>query len=148
MGYRRVVVGTDGSDTATVAVRQAAELTASFGAELVIVTAFEADHALDAARQEAPEELRWRITSVGSAEEKADHARRVASQAGVGKVRLRAEQGDPAQVLIDVAEDVGADCIVVGSKGMASAARFVLGSVPNTVSHHAPCDVLIVHTAS
>jgi nucleotide-binding universal stress UspA family protein len=49
-------------------------------------------------------------------------------------------------MLIEAAEDTGGDLIVVGSKGMASAARFVLGSVPNKVSHHAPCDVIIVHT--
>ena len=55
--------------------------------------------------------------------------------------------GDPAEMLVETAEDTGADLIVVGSKGMASATRFVLGNVPNKVSHHAPCDVMIVHTA-
>jgi nucleotide-binding universal stress UspA family protein len=55
-------------------------------------------------------------------------------------------KGDPAEMLIEAAEDTGGDLIVVGSKGMASATRFVLGSVPNKVSHHAPCDVIIVHT--
>ena len=54
---------------------------------------------------------------------------------------------DPASLLIDAADDSGGDVIVVGSKGMTSAKRFVLGSVPNKVSHHAPCDVVIVHTA-
>jgi nucleotide-binding universal stress UspA family protein len=54
--------------------------------------------------------------------------------------------GDPASALIEAAEDTLADVIVVGSRGMTGASRFLLGSVPNKVSHHAPCDVLIVHT--
>jgi len=146
MAYRRMVVGTDGSESASMAVRHAAELAASFGAELVAVTAFAPSHALDAAREQAPEEIRWRITDIGAAEEHAEEARRIADEAGVKRTRLRASDGDAATVLINVAEDVGADCIVVGSRGMSSASRFVLGNVPNGVSHHAPCDVLIVHT--
>jgi nucleotide-binding universal stress UspA family protein len=66
---------------------------------------------------------------------------------GVDDVVLRVDSGDPASLLIDAADDSGGDVIVVGSKGMTSAKRFVLGSVPNKVSHHAPCDVVIVHTA-
>ena len=54
-----------------------------------------------------------------------------------------ARQGDPAKVLVELAESVGADLLVIGNKGME---RKVLGSVPNTVSHHAPCSVLIVKT--
>lgn len=145
-GYRRVVVGTDGSESAMGAVREAAELVGAFGAELVVVTAYVHDPAVSDARAEAPEEIRWRITDVGAAEEHADQARAAAHEAGAKKVRVRAESGDPADVLITVAEDTGADCIVVGSRGMGSPTRFLLGSVPNRVSHHAPCDVLIVHT--
>ena len=66
---------------------------------------------------------------------------------GVADVRTRSEPGDPADALIDAAEDTGGDVIVVGSRGMTGATRFFLGSVPNKVSHHAPCDVLIVSTA-
>jgi nucleotide-binding universal stress UspA family protein len=54
--------------------------------------------------------------------------------------------GDPANALIDVAEAVGADLIVVGNRGMEGKKRFVLGSVPNKVSHHCPCSLLIVDT--
>jgi len=145
--YRNVVVGTDGSETATAAVRAAAELAAASGARLTIVTAF-APRSTDPAKAEVdvPEEIRWRITDSGQADEKALEASRVAREAGVKDVRTRAEPGDPADALIDVAEDTGGDVIVVGSKGMTGAARFVLGSVPNKVSHHAPCDVLIVST--
>ena len=146
--YRRVVVGTDGSETATAAVRQAAELAGATGAELVIVTAYIAAGASADPKGEAPEEIVWRLTDVGTAEEHADGARQIAHDAGAKHVRIRAEKGDAADALIHVAEDTGAECIVVGSRGMSSTSRFILGSVPNKVSHHAPCDVLIVHTTS
>jgi nucleotide-binding universal stress UspA family protein len=55
-------------------------------------------------------------------------------------------EGDPADAILDVAEETNADLIVVGNKGMTGAKRFLLGSVPNKVSHHAPCGVLIVRT--
>ena len=55
-------------------------------------------------------------------------------------------EGDPADAILDVAEQVNADLIVVGNKGMTGAKRFLLGSVPNKVSHHAPCSVIIIRT--
>ena len=61
-------------------------------------------------------------------------------------VELYARQGDPADAILDVAEEQGADLIVVGNKGMTGAKRFLLGSVPNKISHHAPCSVLIIRT--
>jgi nucleotide-binding universal stress UspA family protein len=64
------------------------------------------------------------------------------------QVHSISERGEPADALITVAEERGGDLIVVGSKGMSSASRFLLGNVPNKVSHHAPCDVIIVHTTS
>jgi nucleotide-binding universal stress UspA family protein len=149
MPYRRIVVGTDGSETAAVAVRHAATLAAAFGGELVVVTAFrpqiQPDRPLEA---EVPDDLRWAITDSAVAEEHARHAAGIAREAGLEKVRVRSERGDPADALVTVADDTGADLIVVGSRGMTSASRFLLGSVPNKVSHHAPCDVLIVHTVS
>jgi nucleotide-binding universal stress UspA family protein len=69
----------------------------------------------------------------------------VAREAGV-EVDVYARQGDPAYALLDVAEEREADLIVVGNKGMGGAKRFLLGSVPNKVSHHAPCSVLIIRT--
>ena len=146
MAYRRIVVGTDGSDTATEAVRHAARLAAASGATLTVVTGFTPDPATERARAEAPEEVRWRINDSVSAQEKAGKARQVAQELGADEVECRTAAGDPAGILIDTAADLHADVIVVGSKGMASPARFILGSVPNKVSHHAPCDVLIVHT--
>lgn len=148
MPYRNVVVGTDGSETAELAVRHAAELAKAFGARLTVVTAFTPRPEDEARRlQEAPEDVRWAITDATSADEHARRARTVAREIGVDDVVLRVDTGEPAALLIDAADDSGGDVIVVGSKGMTSAKRFVLGSVPNKVSHHAPCDVVIVHTA-
>ena len=62
------------------------------------------------------------------------------------RVETFARVGDAADAILDVAEEQGSDLIVVGNKGMAGATRFLFGSVPNKVSHHAPCSVLIVRT--
>ena len=62
------------------------------------------------------------------------------------EVEVFARQGDPADAILDVAEERGSDLIVVGNKGMTGAKRFLLGSVPNKISHHAPCSVLIIRT--
>ena len=62
------------------------------------------------------------------------------------QVETFARQGDAADAILDVAEEQRADLIVVGNKGMTGAKRFLLGSVPNKISHHAPCSVLIVRT--
>ncbi len=147
MTYRRVVVGTDGSPTATLAVEEAAGMASAFGSELLIVTAFQS-HATDVPG-DVPEEIQWRITDSAVANDHALHAAHVAVTRGVAADRVHAiaEPGDPADVLVGVAEARGGDLIVVGSKGLSSAGRFLLGNVPNKVSHHAPCDVMIVHTA-
>ena len=149
MGYRNVVVGTDGSETAELAVREAAELARAFGARLTIVTAF-TPHPEEEARlqQQAPEDIRWMITDSASADERAKRGTTIAKDVGVKEVKTAVDSGDPAEMLITTAENSGGDVIVVGSKGMTSAKRFILGSVPNKVSHHAPCDVVIVHTTS
>ena len=146
MGYRNVVVGTDGSETASAAVRHAAQLAKAFDARLTVVTAYVQTPGAGADAADVPDELRWMVTDVVGAEERAGAGKSVATEVGLTDVRTRVGKGDPAEMLIEAAEDTGGDLIVVGSKGMASASRFVLGSVPNKVSHHAPCDVIIVHT--
>jgi len=146
MSYRSVIVGTDGSATAELAVRHAGGLAAAHGARLVVVTAYEphGDHL--AFSESAPEELRWMLTDREQAEELARHGRTIAAEAGATGVVVEASAGSPADVLLDAAADHSADCIVVGSKGLSGAARFVIGSVASSVAHHAPCDVLVVHT--
>ena len=145
--FHVIVVGTDDSDTAAEAVRQAAELAKVHGARLHIVTAYQPvlTATTEAARRELPEELQWMV----SPGERADALLRntVARLRDTGiEIEPHSRTGDPANAIIDVAEEQGADLIVVGNKGMSGVARFLLGSVPSKVAHHAPCDVLIVRT--
>jgi nucleotide-binding universal stress UspA family protein len=74
-----------------------------------------------------------------------DNAAAKALSSGI-EVNTHSREGDPADAILDVAEETGADLVVVGNKGMTGARRFLLGSVPNKVSHHAPCGVYIVRT--
>lgn len=144
--YRNVLVGTDGSTSATRAVDQAARLAAATGARLTIVTAFSRDGRTERAADDVPDDLRWMVTDAGTAEGAAVDAVQLARNLGAADVRTRTVAGEPAEALVAAAEDTGADVIVVGSRGMTGVARFVMGSVPNAVSHRAPCDVLIVQT--
>jgi len=146
MTYQSVVVGTDGSATAERAVRQASALAADHGARLVVVTAYEPQGDALVESSGAPRDLRWMLTDRVQAEELARHGKAIAVEAGVAKVSVQATSGSPADVLLEAAADFGADCIVVGSVGLTGAARFVMGSVASSVAHHAPCDVLVVHT--
>lgn len=147
MAYESIVVGTDGSATAELAVRHAGKLAADNGARLVIVTAYEPQgDALLRREEQAPEDIKWALTDRNQAEEKARHGRSLAAEIGATKLVTQAIEGSPADVLLEAAQDFGADVIVVGSRGLTGTARFVLGSVASSVSHHAPCDVLIVHT--
>ena len=150
MPYRNVVVGTDGSETAERAVRQAGELAGAHGARLVVVTAYEPHgDQLVKGSVGVPDDVKWALTDRHQAEEKAMRGKALASEAGAaggGGIVYQAIAGSPADVLLEAANDFEADVIVVGSKGLTGAARFVLGSVASAISHHAPCDVLIVHT--
>ena len=147
MPYGHVLVGTDGSAPATEAVRHAVGLAAAFSARLTIVSAFSADPERERrSEKDVPEELRWTVTDSAAATERAAGARRLAREAGLEHVDVHVEAGDPADVVLSAAELRGAEVIVVGSKGMTTPSRFLVGSVPNKISHHAPCDVIIVHT--
>jgi nucleotide-binding universal stress UspA family protein len=145
--FRSIVVGTDGSDTATQAVQQAVDLAGAVGAKLELVSAYEPVPAqrLQEERREAPEDLQWAINPREDVDSTLEAAASVARDAGVA-VDIYARQGDPADAILDVAEEREADLIIVGNKGMTGAKRFLLGSVPNKVSHHAPCSVLIIRT--
>ena len=74
-------------------------------------------------------------------------ARRDAEAAGVTSIETFARVGDAADAILDVAEEQKCDLIVIGNKGRTGATRFLLGSVANKISHHAPCSVLIVRTS-
>jgi nucleotide-binding universal stress UspA family protein len=143
--FKSIVVGTDGSDTAKKAVEQAADLAKSSGGELHIVMAANTvpETRLRSERQGVPDDV---AHTVNPTEDTEADLKQVADQYGDVKVHTHAKTGDPADAIIDVAEANGADLIVVGNKGMTGAKRFFLGAVPNKISHHAPCSVLIVRT--
>lgn len=145
--YRQIVVGTDGSETAAKAVGQAAELAASVGATLLVVSAFEpiSGSRLREEASQVPDDVRWMVNPREDVDATLETAVELAAEKGA-ESKTFARQGDPADAILDVAEEQGADLIVVGNKGMTGAKRFLLGSVPNKVSHHAPCSVLIVRT--
>jgi nucleotide-binding universal stress UspA family protein len=140
-----IVVGTDGSDTAKLAVSEAVRVAKALGGELHVVSAFEP---LRGARVTgAPEGAAkvWAPLPDSQVEATLSEAAAAVRFSGL-EVTTHAVQRDPADALIEVATDLGATMIVVGSKGMHGARRFTLGNVPNQVSHRARCNVLIVAT--
>ncbi len=145
--FERIVVGTDGSETAAEAVRQATELAKLSGATLEIVSAFEPvpQTRLREEGGEIPGDVAHAVGPREDVNVVLEAAAGTAKQEGVD-VRTHAREGDPADAILDVAEEISATVIVVGNKGMTGARRFLLGSVPNKISHHAPCSVLIIRT--
>jgi nucleotide-binding universal stress UspA family protein len=148
--YETIVVGTDGSERAGIAVRHATALARSTGATLHIVHAY---------RPVVVNEAALAATSGGRTVDVdganaglaagalgvCDDAAAQAQTDGVA-VQTHAVRGDPSDALTEVAQNVGADLVVVGNKGMTGLKRFVLGTVPNKIAHHAPCSILIVDT--
>ena len=126
-----IVVGTDGSDTAKAARSQTAELAARLGATVHVVSAI---YRADGGPQ--PD---------GPVKKALAEAAATMSKRGVA-CETHAAHGEPAEAIIDVAEQEDADLIVVGNKGMGGARRYLLGDIPNKVSHYAPCNVLILRT--
>jgi nucleotide-binding universal stress UspA family protein len=145
--FRSIVVGTDGSGTATEAVRQATQLARLVGGRIHLVSAYEPVGAarLREERERVPADLEWMVNPREEVDRTLGEAAETIRAAGV-EVAAYARQGDPADAILDVAEEQSADVIVVGNKGMTGAKRFLLGSVPNKVSHHAPCSVMIIRT--
>jgi len=145
--FGSIVVGTDGSETAKEAVRQAIELARGLGSTLHIVSAYEpvSSARVRAESHQLPGDRQWMVNERDDVEATVQEAAGEASAAGV-RAEVYVRQGDPADSILDVAEEQSADLVVVGNKGMTGAKRFLLGSVPNKVSHHAPCSVLIIRT--
>jgi nucleotide-binding universal stress UspA family protein len=113
--------------------------------ELVSAYAPVSEHRLRAEGRDAPEDVKWANNARQEAEELLTDAADVARAAGVA-VSTHAVRGDPSDAILDVAEGQKADLVIVGNKGMTGAKRFLMGSVPNKVSHHAPCSVLVIRT--
>jgi nucleotide-binding universal stress UspA family protein len=134
-----VAVGTDGSDTAAEALRMASEVARRFEAEVVLLSAFDESRAGNAARDR---EDQWSYSPASRLRELLSRAEEDLRKEGL-QARTMVGEGDPAEVLVRLAEECDADVLVVGNKGMQ---RRVLGSVPNTVTHRAPCSVIVVKT--
>jgi nucleotide-binding universal stress UspA family protein len=136
-----VAVGTDGSATAAEAVREAAEIARRFGAKLVLLSAFRDSRGPPTGSAEGIE-LQWASNSSARVRSILERIEADLGQSGIECDTL-ADDGDPAEVLVRLAEECGADLLVIGNKGMK---RRVLGSVPNTVTHKANCSVLVIKT--
>jgi nucleotide-binding universal stress UspA family protein len=145
--FEHIVVGTDGSETAAEAVRTAVELARLSNAKLEIVSAYEPVPQSRLRDEESgiSGDISHTINPREDVELVLGNAAAVAKQAKVDVV-THPREGDPADAILDVAEENNADLVLVGNKGMTGARRFLLGSVPNKISHHAPCDVWIVKT--
>ena len=145
--FGSIVVGTDGSDTAKEAVRQATEMASGLGADVHLVSAFEpvSNQRLREERGDAPSDVQWSINPREDVEATLREAAEAIEGAGVS-VATYAREGDPADAILDVAEEQDADLVMIGTRGMTGARRFLLGSVPNKISHHSPCSVLIIRT--
>jgi nucleotide-binding universal stress UspA family protein len=143
-----ILVGTDGSDTAAAAVARAIEVAGGLGAKLQIVSAYEPvpEGRLRQEAMRVPSDVQWTVNPRVDVLALLESAERDARAAGIEQVETFARVGDGADAILDVAEEQRCDLIVVGNKGMTGATRFLLGSVPNKVSHHAPCSVMIVRT--
>lgn len=138
--FKKLLVGTDGSDSAEKAVAHAVGLAKDMEAALLVLNAYpepKADRPEGLGRSEffpGPEIGKAVLESVEK------------KYGGEASLRTVLKEGDAGDALVDVAEEERVDLIIVGNKGMTGAKRFVLGSVPNRVTHHAPCSVLIVKT--
>jgi nucleotide-binding universal stress UspA family protein len=141
--YKTVVVGTDGSPRADKAVDEAIDLAKSENARLILVAAYSASENHWEQIQSSAKTSRVNLGDV--AEQVLARTAKRAEEQGV-QVDYGAQEGDPAEVILEVADREKADLIVVGNKGVTGAKRFFLGSVPNKVIQHSPCGVMVVRT--
>jgi len=136
-----IVVGTDGSETASIALTAAIDLAKTFNQPLHVVSAFRPM----SVPGNLPAEFDGCITSSSAVDAVVNEAIMRARSAGV-TVTAHAETGSAADALLSVAESVEADLIVVGNRGIRSKTRYVLGNVPSKVVHHATCSTYVVQT--
>ena len=129
--FESIVVGTDGSATAGEAVRQAMELATSVGAMVYLVSAYEPtpEGRLRDERAQIPADLQWMVNPREDVDATLKAGAEAIRASGVN-VETLAREGDPADAILDVAEEKNADLIVIGNKGMTGAKRFLLGVSP------------------
>ena len=140
--YQNIVVGTDGSDRATTAVEHAVELARLSGSKLHLVQGCGSPLLASPMYGNAPAKDHKEIVQACKTELEPLAGR---IRAGGVEVEMHVMAASGHSAVCDVAESVNADLIVVGNRGMTGARR-LLGSVPNSIAHRAPCSVLIVHT--
>lgn len=132
-------MGTDGSATASEAVKAATEIARRFEAELILLGVLQ-----DGAGAPGPDdpELQWASSPSARLREILERTEKEVRGSGI-ECRTLTDEGEPGEALVRLAESCEADVLVIGNKGMH---RRVLGSVPNTVTHRAPCSVFVVKT--
>ncbi|SDS11898.1 universal stress protein [Corynebacterium timonense] len=145
--YTSIAVGTDGSATSLMAVRVAASLARVYGATLTVICAHysASGSMLNATNAELS---KIDIVSDSEARDILDSARKIAEEEEAPEVRLTTREGQPAQVLLEAAQEFGVDLLVVGNKGMRSLAGRFFGNIPGNVAKKAPVDVMLVDTRS
>ncbi|HEX8854004.1 MAG TPA: universal stress protein [Thermoleophilaceae bacterium] len=136
-----IAVGTDGSETAGAAVDAAVEIAERFGAKVVLLSAFENGESAYPV-EGATLELQWAKNPASLVREILQRTEDEVRRRGLECATL-VDEGHPGDVIVRLAAECNADMLVVGNKGMQ---RRVLGSVPNTVAHKAPCSVYVVKT--
>ena len=141
---KTVAVGTDGTGTASQAVDFAIDLAEKYGARLVAISSYEkvSESRLRHEQRDAPHEVQWTINPTEDVESLLSDVEEKAHEHGL-EITTVASEGNPADVLCRYAEEQEADVLVIGNKGME---RRLLGSVPNSVAHRAPCSVIVVKT--
>jgi len=144
-GYNTVVVGTDGSASSLIAVDRAGKLASGPDAKVIVATAYlpapEDTKAADMMRDEG-----YKVVGAAPIYDILRDASERARAAGAVNVEERAIEGAPVDALVDLANEVGAELLVVGNVGLNTIAGRLLGSVPANVARKSKTDVLIVHT--
>ena len=144
-GYKTVVVGTDGSDSSLRAVDRAGQLASGADATVIVATAY-LPAAGDARAADLLKDEGYKMTGNAPIYELLRDASARAKAAGAANVEERAVVGAPVDALVELAEEVGADLLVIGNVGLNTIAGRLLGSVPANVARRSKTDVLIVHT--
>jgi nucleotide-binding universal stress UspA family protein len=128
--FQSILLGTDGSATARIAEHAATMLASATGGQLVVVSAFDGSAGSRQAAEKAVKEARGRVEAAGV------------------DAWSEVVEGEPAAAMVEFADSINSELIVIGDVGMAEGGRLRLGGVPDRISHSAPCSVLIVRTGS
>jgi nucleotide-binding universal stress UspA family protein len=144
--YQTVLVGTDGSDSSLRAVDRAGQIAGGAGAKLIVATAY-FPQSEDARAADVLKDEGYKLSGNAPIYAILREAKERAHTAGAKDVEEKAVVGAPVDALVDLAEEIKADLLVVGNVGLSTIAGRLLGSVPANVARRSKSDVLIVHTS-